>query len=111
MKRRGFLGSLTAGILGLFGVKALAASTPATAVPRGGLIQGVGVLRHPCGIIVLEDGTTTTCRDLAKQFAERVQNGSVLVLPSSKDEYGRYLWDFRIEGGPVDQVKVERNRG
>jgi len=70
--------------------------------------EGVGVFRHPEGAFALPDGTVKTGRELAEALSPRIKSGSILCLPTTTDEYGNFLWDFRIEGGPLDQVKVER---
>jgi hypothetical protein len=56
-------------------------------------IRGVGVLRYPEGH-----------GEKARQMMGFVQDGSVLCLPDARDSYGNYLWDFRIEGTPDDEV-------
>lgn len=107
--RRGFLGWLfpaaaSAVALNLGPVRA----TPGNGEP----IRGVGVLRHPDE--TYQDragGPITTARQVAEQLAPHISQGTVLVLPSAVDAWGRPKWDFRIEGGNPEQVRVERSGG
>lgn len=62
-------------------------------------ICGVGVFRVPSG---------DSARKIAHKLAKEIRQGSILILPSTRDEYGQYRWDFRIEGGDFDQVEVRR---
>lgn len=71
-------------------------------------LAGVGILRYPEGKVYERNGRSCSARDMARDFAENIQQGSILVLPNTRDEDGRYLWDFRIEGGDPGQVEIRR---
>ena len=100
MNRRGFLKALP-----LVPFVPLAGASAAGPQP----IQGVGVLRHPAKDCRTAAGDLVHARDLARQLAESVRAGSVIVLPNARDCCGDYQWDFRIENGDPAQVRVERN--
>lgn len=70
-------------------------------------IKGIAVLRYP----EFERYGPNPAKDVARQISEHVRQGAVIGLPSTKDADGDYLWDFRIEGGGVDQVEVVRLEG
>jgi DNA-directed RNA polymerase subunit RPC12/RpoP len=61
-------------------------------IKLGAPINGVGVLRYPVG---------SQWVALVSAIAQKIQNGSILLLPNTKDEQGDYLWDFHVEGVPV----------
>lgn len=75
--------------------------------------RGVGVLVHPPGVTratVRGETVEVSNAEVADDLAEWVTNGGpgvILVLPADVDEHGNRLWDFRVEGGPDGQVKVE----
>lgn len=71
-------------------------------------IQGVGVLRFPQQDYCDKDGNKTLARDVAANLSSQIKQGTILGLPSTRDENGNYLWDFRIEIGDPGQVKIER---
>jgi hypothetical protein len=66
------------------------------------LLRGVGILRCPNEILA---------RDMAQQAAACIRRGTTICLPGLRDKDGRYLWDFRIEGGDPTQVRVEHDDG
>ena len=71
-------------------------------------IKGVGVLRYP------EDqsyGGGRTVRQIAQDLGAEIRQGTIIAFPNTVDSEGRYLWDFRIEGGDSGQVRVERYEG
>jgi hypothetical protein len=76
------------------------ADTKADEPLKAEAIKGIGVLRIPAA---------ERCRDIGRQIAENIKSGMILCLPNTRDYTGAYEWDFRIEGGPVDQIKIERS--
>lgn len=99
VQRRGFLGWL----LGLVGI-GTASSVTHELVQGATLIsphlRGVGVLYYPRSAAAYVD---------ARAIAEGIQVGQVLLLPSDRDEYGDYLWDFRVEpADDLNQIVLER---
>lgn len=84
----------------------MAATEPLYVIPPP--FQGIGVLRYPVGYTPTTDGTMKDNRDIAQGIAESMEPGSTLAFPNTRDYMGDYEWDFRIEGGPVDQVRIER---
>jgi hypothetical protein len=68
-------------------------------IPRDG-IQGVGVIRFPV--------TDPEARKHAEAMVSGFRQGTMLVMPNTRDTQGNYEWDFRIEGGDPGQVRVER---
>lgn len=72
-------------------------------------IGGVGVLRFPTSREYVDHGGhRISASQIAVDVAEHIRQGTVLALPSDRDEHGAYCWDFRIEGGDPGQVRVER---
>lgn len=70
---------------------------------KGLFIKGVGILRYP-EYGVYPDGKT--CLEVAEDTVKDLRQGCILALPSVRDGDGHYLWDFRIEGDDVHQVKT-----
>lgn len=68
-------------------------------------IEGVGVLYFP---VVDLPNSGTQIREVARKVAESIRLGSVIGLPSTRDENGHLVWDFRIEAGDPGQVEVRR---
>ncbi len=89
MNRRNFIGA----IVGAF-------AAPAVIKAGEGKIQGVGVLRHPDRDDALQQ---------AKNLASYFRPGSIIGFPNTRDSYGAYEWDFRIEGGDPGQVRIVRH--
>jgi hypothetical protein len=72
-------------------------------------IDGIGVLTYPQGITEFlgESGSTFKHNsDIAADLASRITRGVIVTIPVQPD--GIRLWDFRIEGGPMDQVTVKK---
>jgi len=57
-----------------------------------------GMIRHPVGYMVIEDGQGGQVRvqnqDYAREVIEKYETGGVLVLPNTRDEKGNFLWEF-----------------
>ena len=69
--------------------------------PGSDPIKGVGVLRYPhCYLHEV--------RKVAENLCSEIRQGTIIALPNDVDEHGNYCWDFRIESGDPQQVKVER---
>ena len=70
-------------------------------------IEGVGVIFYP--ELSLGDGKKVRhARDAAREIAKSVRQGSIIGLPSTRDENGNLLWDFKIVEGDPGQVEVRR---
>lgn len=103
MDRRNFLKAA--------GVSALAAPFVETEHDLPPITKGVCILRVPVGTALLEDGSEQSWVEYANEkITPDLRNGTILVLPATTNEYGDFVWDFRIEGGDVEQVKVIRGR-
>lgn len=74
-------------------------------------LKGICIVRYPPGGVIMPDGTQVSNEKIARQLAEQMHAGAMLTMPNTRDEYGEYEWDFRIEGGDQAQVKVERKKG
>jgi hypothetical protein len=59
--------------------------------------RGVAVLRFP---------NTDDGEKFAKDLAENIKPGSVVILPNTRDSYGEYEWDVKSVG-PVEVVRQE----
>jgi hypothetical protein len=111
MNRREMLKSAVSA-LPLIALPTLMNGEATAAAPR---IQGVGVIRYPtrmydtnCYIVAKDINALRHARDLAREMAENIRCGSIIGLPSDRDELDNYLWDFKIEGGDPGQVIVKR---
>ncbi len=110
MDRREAIRKLGAGIgLAVLAPVVLSTETPQVAPDVAPLpLQGIGVLRFPDHAVLGSDGTLVHACQLAKQIGDHLVQGTILWLPGTRDHYGAYEWDFRIEGGDPKQVKIER---
>jgi hypothetical protein len=70
-------------------------------------IQGVGIVRYCPGETFKRGFGPVDNFTIAKEIAQQVRPGAVLVLPDTRNN-GTYLWDFTIVGGDPAQVSVER---
>lgn len=95
MNRRSLLKAGIAGALGL--------ALPQIVQEGIGKIQGVGVLRYPNRYY-----GELSARDIARDLADKITPGTIIAFSSETDADGRFVWDFRIEGGDPGQVRVER---
>lgn len=70
-------------------------------------IKGVAVLHYPPGRFY-EDawGNRKSSQEFAQEIAQMIGHGAILLLPNDRDSKGRFVWDFRIEGGDPGQVTV-----
>lgn len=81
---------------------------PALAGSRTGEpLEGVGVLRFPVKQYSAEQ--YPDAREIAKNLAENIRQGSILILPNYRDDTGEYLWDFRIETADPKEIRIERS--
>ena len=105
VSRRSFLGgsakATVAGAVAMVGLMPSVNNAQASDQP----IKGVGVVRFPNGG---SPEQRRKCREVAQKMCESIRQGSMIALPNMRDEHGNYSWDFRIEGGDIDQVRVER---
>jgi hypothetical protein len=53
-----------------------------------------GKMRHPSGETEVASGAYMTNQDYAREIAEKVETGGIMVLPNVTDEQGKYLWDY-----------------
>ena len=65
-------------------------------------IDGVGVVRFPAQSQIGD----RSAREVAHELAQNIQVGCIICLPNTKDSYGEYEWNFRIEPATEGQVKV-----
>ncbi len=71
-------------------------------------IDGIGILRYPASLqYKADDGSIVDARQMAQALCENMVRGSILILPNDRNEHGQYQWDFRIEGGDPQQVRVQ----
>lgn len=107
MERRGFLGAVAK--LAAVAVLPAAAVAGAEPVPAPQSIDGVGVLRFPNQVCRdTPDGPDVHAKEIAEALATDIRKGTCVILPSDRDSFGQYLWDFRVEGGDPKQVLVKR---
>lgn len=97
MNRRSFLHGIAGALLGV----------PVVIKEGAGVIDGVGVIRYPAQR-AYSTGDLSRMRQAARELADHIKPGSIIGLPSDRDQRGEYLWDFKIEGGDPGQVKIER---
>ena len=74
---------------------------------NGEKIHGVGVLRIHNGAMDIHSDHARIL-EIAKGIAANITQGTILILPDTKDHLGTYVWDFRIEGGNPEQVQIQR---
>lgn len=63
-------------------------------------VHGVGILYYPAG--------DPRAEHIAIDVVDKIRVGTVIQLPNTRDFSGNYAWEFKIVGGDLDQVKVER---
>lgn len=71
-----------------------------------GTIKGVGILRHPTNRAVVGGKSS---REVAIEIASSIKPGAIICLPNTRDHYGNYEWDFRIEPVTEEQIEVRRS--
>jgi hypothetical protein len=67
-----------------------------------------GVIRHPQGVIELENGQLKSNEDYARELLEKFETGGILVLPNAVNPTtGEYLWTFEppASNGDVRDVR------
>lgn len=53
-----------------------------------------GVIRHPHKDYIMPDGSVYSAREMAREQAERLKSGGVIVFPNTRDEKGEYQWIY-----------------
>lgn len=53
-----------------------------------------GKIRHPPGTVEVETGVFRSNQDCAREIAEKVETGGIMVLSNVRDEHGNFLWDY-----------------
>lgn len=55
-------------------------------------------IRYPDGFTVVDDGngnlTSVNNQDLAREIAEKMENGGIIALPNDRDDKGEYKWQI-----------------
>lgn len=70
-----------------------------------------GCMFHPLGQIEVENGTVMDARDYARQIVEYAESGGVMTLPSSTDDKGNRLWEWKpasVNGGGNEFINYPR---
>lgn len=64
-------------------------------------------MRHPGGSVELADGVFMSAQDYARELVEKIEAGSVLALPGTRDADGNLLWEWQeaVALGKLDGVE------
>lgn len=106
MKRRDFFRSA----LGVFAgpVAVLIDPQAAKAAPVQSGPPMISVIRYPDISYQDADGAETSAMSVAAELGKAIKPGSVILMPSTRDETGQYLWDIAFMGTENPPAKVQR---